>query len=55
MAKRKHHTNCNQNKKHHKNGIKRPKSHKLIDTPGINDKLMKNLYYSRLGNKGSSE
>ena len=55
MAKRTHHTNNNQNRKHHRNGIKRPKAHKLIDTPGINDKLLRNLHYSRLGSKRSSE
>lgn len=51
MAKRKNHSNKNQNRKHHRNSIKRPPKHKLIDTPGVNDKLLKNLYYSRLGNK----
>ena len=58
MAKRKHHTNKNQNRKHHRGGIKRPKAHKLIDTPGVNPKILKNLYYSRLHNQeaaGSSE
>ncbi|KAI4291806.1 large subunit ribosomal protein L29e [Pancytospora philotis] len=55
MAKRTHHTNCNQSRKNHKNGIKKPKQHKLIDTPGINDKLLRNLHYSKLGNARAAE
>ena len=55
MAKRKHHTNKNQNRKHHRGGIKRPRAHKLIDTPGVNPKVLRNCHYSRLGNEGAAE
>lgn len=51
MAKRTHHTNNNQNRKHHRNGIKRPKRHRLVDTPGINDKRLKSIHSSRLRNQ----
>ncbi|KAI5177937.1 large subunit ribosomal protein L29e [Pancytospora epiphaga] len=51
MAKRTHHTNNNQNRKDHRNGIKRPKKHKLVDTPGINDKRLRNIIISRLKNQ----
>lgn len=51
MAKRTNHTNHNQNRKDHRNGIKKPRKHALIDTPGVNIKMLRNVHYSRLGNK----
>lgn len=49
MAKRTNHTNRNQNKKDHKGGIKKPARHRLIDTPGVSIKRLRNDYFSRLG------
>lgn len=46
MAKRTNHTNRNQNKKDHKHGIKKPKKHRLIDTPGVNIKRLRSAYFS---------
>jgi len=50
MAKRTHGTRNNQNRKEHRNGIKRPKKHRLIETPGMHPTFMKNLIRSRKGN-----
>ena len=47
MAKRTHHTNCNQAKKNYRNGIKKPRKGKLIEKPGINQKRMMNVLCAR--------
>lgn len=47
MSKQTNHTNRNQNRKDHRNGIKRPKAHKLIDTPGVHPKRLENAMRSR--------
>ena len=47
MAKQTNHTNGNQNRKDHRNGIKRPKRHRLIDTPGIHPRRLENAMRSR--------
>lgn len=49
MAKRTNHTNGNQNRKHHKHGIKKPKRHSLIETPGVSFYRLKNAHLSKLG------
>lgn len=49
MAKRTNHTNRNQNKKDHKHGIKKPKRHALIDTPGVNIARLRSAHFSKLG------
>ncbi|EJW03696.1 hypothetical protein EDEG_00184 [Edhazardia aedis USNM 41457] len=51
MAKKKNHTNHNQNKKHHRNGIKRVKFSKKPDFTGVNPKIIKNNYYAVLHQK----
>lgn len=49
MAKKKNGTHANQNYKDHRNGLKRQKIGKLIDLPGVNVKLYKNMLYARKG------
>lgn len=56
MAKRTHHSNNNQSRKNHRNGIKKPKKTPLIMHPGINQKRMHNVMYSRyIQEKNSAE
>lgn len=55
MAKKTNHTNRNQNRKDHKHGIKKPKRHPLIETPGVNIKRLRNAYYSKLGQEQKAE
>lgn len=47
MAKRKNHTNHNQNRKDHRNGIKRVKKKSTQPLRGLNQKFLKNMLYSR--------
>lgn len=47
MAKRKNHTNHNQNRKNHRNGIKRVKKKRQPDLRGLNHKYLRNMLYSR--------
>lgn len=49
MAKKTNHTNRNQNRKDHKGGIKKPKRHALVDTPGVSLKRLRNTYFSKRG------
>ncbi|CAO2184804.1 unnamed protein product, partial [Urochloa humidicola] len=55
MAKSKNHTAHNQSYKAHKNGIKKPKRHRQTSTKGMDPKFLRNLRYSRKGNKKSGE
>nr|ACG37811.1 60S ribosomal protein L29 [Zea mays] len=55
MAKSKNHTAHNQSFKAHKNGIKKPKRHRQTSTKGMDPKFLRNLRYSRKGNKKSGE
>lgn len=48
MAKKTNHTNRNQNRKHHKHGIKKPRRHALVDTPGVPLERVKRAYMCRL-------
>lgn len=47
MAKRTNHTNRNQNRKDHKHGIKKPRKHALVDTPGVCIARRRDAYISR--------
>lgn len=47
MAKRKNHTNHNQNRKDHRNGIKKVPKREGRCTRGINPKLLKNMFYAK--------
>lgn len=51
MAKKKNHTNHNQNRKNHRNGIKRVKFNKKPDFTGLNRKVKLNNYYAALHQK----
>jgi len=55
MAKKTNHTNRNQNRKDHKHGIKKPKRHPLIETPGVSIKRLRNAYFARRGQLQKSE
>ncbi len=54
MAKRTHHSNKNQNRKFHRNGIKKPKPVRLSKLPGINDKRLRNIFYSSLNTNNNA-
>lgn len=51
MAKKKNHTNHNQNKKNHRNGIKMVKFCKKADLRGVNKKVLMNNIYAGLYQK----
>lgn len=46
MAKKKNHTNHNQNRKNHRNGIKRVKFSKKPEFTGVNKRVLQNNIYS---------
>ena len=47
MAKKKNHTNHNQNRKNHKNGIKQVRWKPIESTRGMNQKTLKNMEYAK--------
>jgi len=51
MAKKKNHTNQNQNKKAHKNGIHKPKFHRFVSLKQCDPKFVRNLRYAKANNK----
>ncbi|KAI2804190.1 60S ribosomal protein L29 [Blomia tropicalis] len=55
MAKSKNHTNHNQNRKDHRNGIHRPKKLRKQSWKGVDQKLLRNMRFSRKNNKSRQE
>lgn len=55
MAKSKNHSTHHQNRKDHQNGIHKPKRHTKQSMKGVDQKLLKNLKYSRANNKTRAE
>ncbi|KAH9415230.1 ribosomal protein L29 [Dermatophagoides pteronyssinus] len=55
MAKSKNHTNHNQNRKDHRNGIHRPKKMRKQSMKGVDQKLLRNMRFSRKHNKSRQE
>ncbi|KAH7645446.1 ribosomal protein L29 [Dermatophagoides farinae] len=55
MAKSKNHTNHNQNRKDHRNGIHRPKKMRKQSMKGVDQKLLRNMRFSRKHNKSREE
>lgn len=55
MAKSKNHSTHHQNRKDHRNGIYKPKKQTKQSMKGVDQKLLKNLKYSRANNKPRSE
>eukprot|EP01115_Flamella_aegyptia_P002461 TRINITY_DN136521_c0_g1_i1.p1 TRINITY_DN136521_c0_g1~~TRINITY_DN136521_c0_g1_i1.p1 ORF type:complete len:62 (+),score=18.94 TRINITY_DN136521_c0_g1_i1:20-205(+) len=61
MAKRRNHTNENQNAKQHKNGIKKPRRHRYKTCRGMYKPFLRNRRYARKwnnvpgGRKGQQE
>lgn len=47
MAKKKNHTNHNQNKKNHRNGIKKVLWKPIESKRGVNQKLLQNMIYAK--------
>lgn len=55
MAKSKNHSTHHQNRKDHRNGIHKPKRHTKESMKGVDQKLLKNLKFSRAHNKSRAE
>lgn len=55
MAKSKNHSTHHQNRKDHRNGIYKPKTNTKASMKGVDQKLLKNLKYSRAHNKTRAE
>jgi large subunit ribosomal protein L29e len=51
MAKKKNHTNQNQNKKAHKNGIHKPKYHRYASLKDRDPKFVRNMRFAKKGNQ----
>lgn len=55
MAKSKNHSTHHQNRKDHRNGIYKPKKNRKQSMKGMDQKLLRNLKYSRASNKSRAE
>ena len=55
MAKSKNHTAHNQTSKQHRNGIKKPTRQRYISTLGMDPKFLRNLRFSKRGNKAAKK
>ena len=55
MAKSKNHSSHHQNRKDHRNGIYKPKKLRKQSMKGVDQKLLKNLRYSKANNKSRAE
>lgn len=55
MAKSKNHTAHNQNRKDHRNGIHRPKKQRKQSMKGVDQKLLRNMRFSRKNNLPRAE
>ena len=55
MAKSKNHSTHHQNRKDHRNGIYKPKKSRKQSMKGVDQKLVKNLKYSKANNKPRAE
>lgn len=55
MAKSKNHSTHHQNRKDHRNGIHKPKRFTKQSMKGVDQKLLRNLKYSRANNKPRAE
>lgn len=51
MAKKKNHTNHNQNRKNHRNGIKKVRWRPIESTRGVNQKVLRNNVFAKKYNE----
>lgn len=55
MAKKKNYTQSSQSKKNHKNGIKRPKTHRVRSTKGVDPKFIRNARHALHGSREAAK